>query len=280
MSKISSLAQSALVVLIAGLGLLNESQGAASARTLSGLKGMPVAVATSLSKLNPTRIQADMIPELQASGQILSKLTSRTKDYLIAENWWQKQIDLTQNMSYDACLFGDSISSSLGNTLGYRTFNFAMGGMTTTSLVEQLKALTPAKVRCQTAIIAMGANDANSSITDDDFIKNLKTSISLVQGLGATKVFLIPAFYSTVEASHNPALAGSISRVEEINALIRQIAAMEKVVLFEEDIQPLYQGQSLRKELTIDGVHLNFDGQNLYRQALLKILSLPVKAGL
>jgi len=267
MSKISSLARSAIVVVIAGLSLLNAAAGAASGGTLS--------------LLNPTRIKAYMTsPEPQASGQAPLKLTFRSKDYLIAESWWQKQIDLTQNMSYDTCLFGDSISSSLGNTLGNRTFNFAMGGMTTTSLVEQLKALTPAKVKCQTAIIAMGTNDADGSITNDDFIKNLKTSISLVQGMGATKVFLIPAFYSTVEASHNPSFAGSISRVEEINALIRQVAAVEKVMLSEEDIQPLYQGQSLRKDLTIDGVHLNSDGQNIYRQALLKILSLPVKAGL
>ncbi|MBV8882843.1 MAG: SGNH/GDSL hydrolase family protein [Chroococcidiopsidaceae cyanobacterium CP_BM_RX_35] len=236
-----------------------------------------------LSILNPTRIQAYTTSiELQGQSfeQIPLKLTSSSKDYLIAEIWWQKQVNSTQNKNYDACLFGDSISSSLGNSLGKHTFNFAMGGMTTTSLVDQLKALTTANVKCQVAIIAMGTNDADGSITNDDFIKNLKTSISLVQGLGANQVFVIPAFYSTVEASYNPALAGPITRVEEINALIRQIAAMEKVILFEEDIQPLYQGQSLRKDLTIDGVHLNSDGQNLYRQALLKILNPPDKARL
>lgn len=236
-----------------------------------------VVLITGLSILSPTRIQAHI------AFQSFTKDGSNFKEIpfkLIAESWWQKQVDVTKNKIYDACLFGDSISSSLGNTLGTNTFNFAKGGMTTTSLVAQLEALSTANVKCQTAIIAMGTNDAGSSITNDDFIKNLKTSVSLVQGLGAVKVFLIPAFYSTVEASHNPALAGPITRVEEINALIRQVASMEKVVLFEEDIQPLYQGQSLRKDLTIDGVHLNYDGQNLYRQALLKLLNPPDKAGL
>ncbi|MBV9389128.1 MAG: SGNH/GDSL hydrolase family protein [Chroococcidiopsidaceae cyanobacterium CP_BM_ER_R8_30] len=238
---------------------------------------------TGLSVLSPTRIQAyttSLELQKQPVGQVPLKLTLNSKGDLIAESVWQKQGEATQNKSYNACLFGDSISSSLGNSLGNHTFNFAMGGMTTTSLVSQLEALTAAHVRCQTAIIAMGTNDADSGITNDDFINNLKTSISLVQVLGASNVFVIPAFYSTVEASHNPALAGPIARVEEINALIRQVAAMEKAVLFEEEIQPLYQGQSLRKDLTIDGVHLNSDGQNLYRQALLKIINPPDKAGL
>lgn len=248
MTKLSFLSQTVLAFIIAGASLFNSTS--IRAYTLSYLKAQDITLKLNSPKAN-----------------------------LIAESWWQKQIDLTQDMSYDACLFGDSISSSLGNTLGTHTFNFAMGGMTTSSLVDQLKALTSANVKCQIAIIAMGTNDASSSITNEELIKNLKTSISLVQGMGATKIFLIPAFYSTVEASRKPPLAGSISRVEEINALIRQVAATEKVVLFEQDIQPLYRGQALRKNLTTDGVHLNSDGQNIYRQALLKILSLSAKAG-
>ena len=189
-----------------------------------------------------------------------------------ASSWFQAQVDETQNRSFDVCLFGDSISKSLGTTLGRNTFNFALGGMTTNSLVDQLNTLTRANVRCQTAIIAIGTNDAQNNTTIDTLVKNLKDSIFFVESMGANKVFLIPAFYSTVKASHNPNLAGPIGRVERVNAFIRQVAASENVELFEKDIQLLYQGQSLRRDLTTDGVHLNAEGQNIYRHALLKIL--------
>jgi len=273
MSKISSLAQSAIAI-IAGLSTLNPTRIQAYTPRDEVIASLPPQRAITRITSSLTELQEQPSVEAQLN------LTSRLRAYLVAESWWQKQVNLTQNTRYDACLFGDSISSSLGNTLGNRTFNFAMGGMNTTSLVAQLKALASANVKCQSAIIAMGTNDADSSITNDNFIKNLKQSISLVQGMGATKVFLIPAFYSTVEASYEPSLAGSISKIEEINALIRQVAVMENAVLFEEDIQPLYQGQALRKDLTTDGVHLNADGQNIYRQAILKILNSSIKTGL
>ena len=189
-----------------------------------------------------------------------------------ASDWFQSQVSETQNRRFDVCLFGDSISKSLGTTLGKNTFNFALGGMTTNSLVDQLNTLTRANVTCQTVIIAIGTNDAQNNISSDTLVKNLKDSIFFVQAMGANRVFLIPAFYSTVKASHNPNLAGPIARVERVNAFIRQVAALENVELFERDVQLLYQGQSLRRDLTTDGVHLNTEGQNIYRQALLKIL--------
>ena len=68
-------------------------------------------------------------------------------------------------------------------------------------------------------------------------------------------------------------MAGPIDRVEEIKALIRQVAESEKVTISEEGIQPLFEGKALKENLTVDGVHLNADGKKIYRQALLKILS-------
>ena len=43
---------------------------------------------------------------------------------------------------YYGCIFGDSISAGVGNTLGHNTYNFAVGGLSSTSLVEQLKNLS------------------------------------------------------------------------------------------------------------------------------------------
>ncbi|MBV8886488.1 MAG: alpha/beta hydrolase, partial [Chroococcidiopsidaceae cyanobacterium CP_BM_RX_35] len=193
--------------------------------------------------------------------------------------WWQlavtyQDID-TQTKQYSGCLFGDSISSGLGNTLGMQTYNFALPGMSTVSLVEQLKTLNSAKVKCQKAIIAIGTNDALYGTSDALFVKKMNETITLVQSLGAKQVVLIPAFYSTVAASQNPILAGPIPRVEEINALIRQVAATGNVPVAASGIQPLFKDRALKENLTVDGVHLNAAGIEIYRQVLLKIFDTP-----
>lgn len=177
-----------------------------------------------------------------------------------------------QSKHYYSCLFGDSISAGVGNTLGKHTHNFALGGLNTVSLVKQLEKLDAASVKCQKAIIAIGANDAKDKISDELFVENLENAIALVHSMGAKRVILIPAFYSTVAASHNPNLAGTIPRVEEINVLIRQVALKKKLPVAAAGIQALYKDSALKASLTQDGVHLNRKGIKIYRQVLLKIL--------
>lgn len=200
-------------------------------------------------------------------------------DQVSSTPWWQnsvkRQITLTKDKHYEGCLFGDSISSGVGNTLGKHNFNFAIGGMSTVSLIEQLRRLSPTHVKCQKAIIAIGTNDAMYNISDDMFISNLEKAIALLRAMGIQQIFLIPAFYSTVAASYDPTLAGTLSRVDEVNDLIRQVAASENIVVEAEGIQALFKNQSLKESLTTDGVHLNPEGIKIYRQALLKILNSP-----
>jgi lysophospholipase L1-like esterase len=199
------------------------------------------------------------------------------KDNLSSTLLWQLEVQYqrlaSQGKQYQACLFGDSISAELGNTLGQDTFNYALNGLSTISLVEQLKLLMPANVKCQKTIIAIGGNDAWYGLTDEVFANKLKEAIALVRTMATKEIFLIPAFYSTVEASLDPSLAAPLSRVEEINTLINQVAATEKLPVEAEGIQPLYENNVLKDNLTTDGDHLNAEGLNIYRLALLKILN-------
>lgn len=198
-------------------------------------------------------------------------------DNVSSTEWWQRsirrQMTVAKNKHYDGCLFGDSISSGVGNTLGKNNFNFAIGGMSTVSLIEQLQKLLSIHVKCQKAIVAIGTNDAMYDIRDDMFINNLEKSITLLRSMGIQEIVLIPAFYSTISANYNPHLAGTLTRVDEINDLIRQVAVHENVAVEGEGIQPLYQNQALKENLTTDGVHLNQNGIRIYRQALFKILA-------
>ncbi|MEH2333588.1 MAG: alpha/beta hydrolase [Nostoc sp.] len=185
----------------------------------------------------------------------------------------QYQTLAAQDKQFSGCLFGDSISAGLGNTLGSGTFNFGLNGLSTISLLEQLKSLTPTKVKCEKAIIAIGGNDALYKISDELFSKNLQEAIALVRTMGTKEIFLIPAFYSTVAASSDPTVAAPLARVEQINVLINQVAETEKVPVAAAGLAPLYENNVLKENLTSDGDHLNAEGLKIYRQALLQILA-------
>ncbi|MBV9388024.1 MAG: SGNH/GDSL hydrolase family protein [Chroococcidiopsidaceae cyanobacterium CP_BM_ER_R8_30] len=198
-------------------------------------------------------------------------------DVLSSTAWWKdevrRQLVATTGEQYKVCLFGDSITSPLGNTLGNQTYNFAEPGMSTISLIIQLKDLSVVNVKCQNAIIAIGTNDADYRTMDNQFIRNMKQIIPMVKHMGAKRIILLPAFYSTVAASHDVTMAGTIERVERINELIHQVVRTEKISVSSEGIQLLYHGRALKESLTIDGVHLNENGKKVYKEALLKILS-------
>ncbi len=199
-------------------------------------------------------------------------------DTLATRPEWQdelkNQVFAAQNQRYKVCLLGDSISSGLGNTLGSKAFNFAIAGMSSVSQLEQLKQLISAQVRCGTVILAIGTNDAAYRSTDAQFVKNMKVIIALARTqMDTQKIVILPAFYSTVEASHDPSLAGPLHRVNRINGLIKNVAVQEKALFMNDGLEALFKDQALRQNLTTDGVHLNSDGEKIYREALLKIIA-------
>lgn len=219
---------------------------------------------------------------LASSPCVLPAVSSPKVDRLPSVDWWRSkvksQITASVGKQYGGCMFGDSISSALGNTLGQANYNFAMGGMSTVSLLEQLKQLKASNVQCRRAVIAIGTNDAMYSISNTAFQNNLRQIVTLTRGLGASEITLLPAFYSTLEASQNPDVAGTLDRVDEISALIRQVAAEQEVQLRSNEIQSLFRDHSLREDLTIDGVHLNDSGKSIYRQVLLGIFNSAVSS--
>ncbi len=213
---------------------------------------------------------------LSNSGLLASSPSVPRKDNLSSTILWQLEVQYqviaTQDKQYQGCLFGDSITAELGTSLGANTFNFALNGLSAISLVEQLQRLIPANVKCDKIVIAIGGNDAWYGISDELFTKKLKKALNLVRDFRTQQVFLIPAFYSTVAASLDPNISAPLKRVEEINALINQVAAAEKVPVAAQEIQALYENNVLKDNLTTDGDHLNAAGLEIYRQALFNIL--------
>ncbi len=197
-------------------------------------------------------------------------------DHLSASPIWQMEVQYqvlaTQGKQYSGCLFGDSISAELGNTLGQDTFNFGLDGLSAISLVEELQQLTPAKVKCQKAVIAVGGNDAWYGLSDELFSQKLQEAITLIRATGTKQIFLIPAFYSTVAASLDPTISAPLPKVERINTLIDQVSTQENTPVMADGIAPLYDKNVLKQNLAApDGDHLNEAGLKIYREALLQI---------
>ncbi|MDF5716273.1 MAG: alpha/beta hydrolase [Rhizonema sp. NSF051] len=227
----------------------------------------------------------NLVVDLPAALEILSRANlytgspnKQSQDNLSSTLLWQQQVQYqtfaTTGKQYSGCLFGDSISAALGNTLGNGTFNFALNGLSAVSLVEQLKLLAPANVKCQKAIIAVGGNDALYGLSKEQFSQKLVEAIALTRKLGTQEIVLIPAFYSTVAVSQDPTVSAPLAKVEEINAVMNQVAATEKVPVESEGVQPLYENHVLKDNLTSDGDHLNAEGLKIYRQAIFKILGI------
>lgn len=223
-----------------------------------------------------------LIINIPAALDIASKLNlysndTPPKDNLSSTPIWQLEIQYqifaTQDKQFSACLFGDSVTAELGNSLGNNTFNFALDGLSSISLVEQLQRLTSAKVTCQKAVIAIGGNDAWYGLSDQLFTDKLQQSISLVQNLGSHQIFLIPAFYSTVAASKDPSISATNPQVDHINTVMNQVALKDNIPLEQQQVQSLNENGALKNSLSSeDGAHLNNEGIAIYRQVLSKIL--------
>lgn len=246
------------------------------AAAVLGIKPQGLSIISFLEAYPDQKLSLD-IPS--ALNVIATSSAKPPIDTLASLPLWQTlvayQATVSQKKQYAACLLGDSISAQLINALGQDTANFAIGGMSSVSLVEQLKQLTSKNVTCQKVIMAIGTNDAWYNIADDRFSQNLKEAIVLTRQLGAPKIVLLPAFYSTIAASKNPALAGTIDRVEAINQLINEVAKAENVSVETAALQPLFEGKTLKTSLTTDGVHLNAAGIEIYRQVLLNLSAMP-----
>jgi len=213
-----------------------------------------------------------------ASKLNISSTETPPQDNLASTSLWQIQVKYqqlaTQNKQLSACLFGDSVTAQLGNTLGKDTFNFALNGLSGISLVEQLKLLIPTNLKCKKSVIAIGGNDAWYGMNDDFFAQKLQESISLVQQLKPNQIFIIPGFYSTVAASNNPAISATNDRVKQINNVMQQVAIKNSLPYEMQEVASLNENDALKDNLSsADGAHLNDAGIDIYRQALLKILN-------
>ena len=77
-------------------------------------------------------------------------------------------------------------------------------------------------------------------------------SIALARQPQPKQIILIPAFYSTVAASHDPTVSATNERVDEINALMSKVAMREQVPIAFKSVEPLNQNHAWKEKLSDD----------------------------
>ncbi len=196
-------------------------------------------------------------------------------DNLTQSRWWthtmQAQVRKSQRLAFEKGLFGDSISSRLGFMPESNLLNFALGGLSSTSLVHQLKAFSAAEIKIPQVAIAIGTNDALYGTPDAVIVRNVQQSIRMIEEMGTARIHLFGAFYATERASQNSWLAGSNQRITEINDLLEEVASQARIHFVWDELQVLFNKTELNPTLTGDGVHLNALGKRIYRQVLLEV---------
>ncbi len=215
-------------------------------------------------------------PVLDPSPVLSNHLATRPPtDTLISQPGWRKLIKrqaASIRGKYKGCLFGDSISQPLRTSLGKGNFNFALSGMSTVSLIAQLKLLTDANLRCTKVIIAIGTNDAFYRIKSRALLENLEQVVTLSRKTGAAQIIFIPAFYASSATERDPDMADTNEQIKEVNVLIDKFGIIHYALVETASTQKLFVNQTLKEELTADGIHLNQDGLEKYRSSLLKLI--------
>lgn len=176
---------------------------------LAGASKEGLGIVNFLEAYPSDKLVIDVPAALEIASQVESLFAGSEikpgQDNLSASPVWQAevqyQIFASRGKQFSGCLFGDSVSAELGNSLGEGNFNFALNGLSAISLSQQLQLLAPIGVKCQKMAIAVGGNDAWYKLSSETFTSYLRTSIATARQMGTKEIFLIPGFYSTVAST-------------------------------------------------------------------------------
>jgi lysophospholipase L1-like esterase len=160
-------------------------------------------------------------------------------------------------------IMGDSITEAAlfpASVCGHPTINAGIGGMTAESYLIQLRQFMTGKP-IDLAVIALGTNDASAiSTSESEFIANYEALSNFVAH-DATMILYVGL--PPIEPNGPVGKYFDIERASRINETIRTLAYNRAIGFVD------LRAKMNAPGLTIDGVHLNRDGYQLWSDALL-----------
>ena len=165
----------------------------------------------------------------------------------------------------------------LDRQLPYTIYNRGIGGYTTNELLETMEPcildLEPAAV-----FLNIGTNDMNGAdYVLPEFLERYERIVrSILQKLPGVKLYLL-AFYPVNQAAAPPEAVEAFryrtnERVQEANHEIQKLADRYHAEYLDLNAGLRDEAGSLRKELTIDGVHMHVEGYRIVLDNLLPVL--------
>ena len=166
----------------------------------------------------------------------------------------------------------------LGRELPYTIYNRGVGGFTTWELLENLEPcildLEPGAL-----FLNIGTNDMNGEdFVLSEFMDRYETILRrILERLPDIKIFLLAFYPSNLEAAPDPRTRAAFAcrtneRIRQANEAVRKLSEKLHAAFLDLNGPLMDQEGNLKKELTIDGVHMHVEGYELVMDQLVKVL--------
>lgn len=214
------------------------------------------------------------------AGALIDTRTGFTKDnkavtekyfpyYYTRYSQFQDQPAITSN---DIVMLGNSLiegGKDWGKRLGWdNVVNRGIVGDEINGIYDRLHQILPGKPK--KIYLLSGANDVSHHLTTEDIVGRMRRLLDRIEAESPeTEIVLHSVFPIDESFNRYKNLAGKTEQIPEINKQLKALAK-EKGIQFIDMFSLLKEpdSNSLRKEITTDGLHLNEDGYKIWTKAL------------
>ena len=173
-------------------------------------------------------------------------------------------------------MLGNSLTENGGDwskRLGKRgVVNRGIIGDDVPGICERLHQILPFHPR--TIVLMAGVNDISHGLTSEEIAISIATTVDRIRRESPTTRLILQSLLPINESfGRYKLLTGRTDTVPALNARLRQIAAERKIEYV--DLFPLFTAEgsnSMRPELSTDGLHVNEDGYKIWATELRKHL--------
>ncbi|PWG81759.1 GDSL-type esterase/lipase family protein [Pararcticibacter amylolyticus] len=153
---------------------------------------------------------------------------------------------------------------------GKPVINRGIGGDNTFGVLARLDDIVAAKPK--TIFLLIGINDLSRKLPYDVIIRNYRRIIAKIKtGTPKTTLYIQSILPLNSSMTTAPYLQGRNPMQMELNRMIKELCAEEKLTYI--DLHPLFEDENkeLKKELSIDGIHLKASAYIMWVEYLKKM---------
>lgn len=166
----------------------------------------------------------------------------------------------------------------LDDGLPYMIYNRGIGGFTSSEMLESLEECI-FELKPNHIFLNIGTNDLNGpDYRQEKLLENYEKILDQVRcRLPEARLYLLAYYPVNPEAAHSPAMEETFryrtnDRIRQASAAIQQLAARSGAAFLDLNEGLLDENGNLKKEFTIEGMHMYANGYRPVWDALLPVL--------